>query len=138
MDHYTLTITYAAPAPLTAKRLAMWVNANIGPRWIAPKHYLKPFHPKYNPDVKNFEEFVQKVLFRQNPECPSLSSWICTKYVASQSVTWDRNPYYYAVDTEGNQLPYIDGIDEVNHNDRQADLLLIRQGSIDFTIFTKT
>ena len=48
VDDYTLKIGYGTPSPLTAKRLAMWVNANIGPRWIAPKHYLSQFHPKYN------------------------------------------------------------------------------------------
>ena len=55
VDDYTLKMTYGTPAPLTAKRLAMWVNANIGPRWIAPAHYLKQFHPKYNTAVNGLQ-----------------------------------------------------------------------------------
>ncbi len=136
VDAYTLTISYAEPAPLTAKRLAMWVNGNIGPRWIAPKHYLKQFHPTYNTAVKDFQEHDQKILFRQNPDCPSLSSWICVVFEPSVSITWDRNPYYYAVDTEGNQLPYIDGIDELPVADRQTEMLKMMQGSTDFSQFT--
>ena len=135
VDDYTLRITYAEPAPLTAKRLAMWVNWAIGPRWIAPMHYMKQFHPTYNTDVKDFEEFNQKILFRQNPDCPALDPWICGGYKPAQSITWDRNPYYYAVDTEGNQLPYIDGIDDTQIQDREVQLLNVMQGSTDFQHF---
>ena len=60
VDDYTLTMKYGTPSPLTAKRLAMWVNANIGPRWIAPAHYLKQFHPKYNTAITDFKTFNAK------------------------------------------------------------------------------
>ncbi len=135
VDDYTLTLKYIEPTPLTAKRLAMWVNGAIGPRWIAPKHYMQQFHPKYNPAVTDFEEHDQKILFRQNPDCPSLNPWICTVYTAAESRTWERNPYYYAVDTEGNQLPYIDGIDETQVQDAEVQKLTIMQGGIDFVHF---
>ncbi len=134
-DDYTLTITYAEPSPLTAKRLAMWVNANIGPRWIAPAHYLKAFHPKYSKDVKDFTTLNTKMSVFTNPEMPTLNSWMVTKYTASQAITWDRNPYYYAVDTEGNQLPYIDGVDETQVQDKQVQLVQTFQGSVDFFQF---
>ena len=41
-------MTFDAPAPLTADRMAMWVNGNIGkngPIWMMPSHYVKQFHP---------------------------------------------------------------------------------------------
>ncbi len=135
VDDFTLTMTYGTPAPLTAKRLAMWVNGNIGPRWIAPMHYLKQFLPKYNTAVKDMKSLQTNILFRNNPDCPSLDHWLCTQYVAGTSRKADRNPYYYAVDTAGNQLPYIDGSDEVHVSDPQVALLQIRQGSIDFQNF---
>ena len=50
-------------------------------------------------------------------------------------MTAERNPYYYCVDTEGNQLPYIDGEDWVGAADRQVELLLVRQGSVDHQHF---
>ena len=132
VDDYTLKISYGTPAPLTAKRLAMWVNANIGPRWIAPKHYLTQFHPKYNTAEADFQDFNQKAETWTNPDCPVLNAWMLTAYEAGKSMTAERNPYYYCVDTEGNQLPYIDGQDWVSTADHQTELLLARQGAIDF------
>jgi peptide/nickel transport system substrate-binding protein len=135
VDDYTLRISYVEPAPLTAKRLAMWVNSAIGPRWIAPKHYLEQFNPKYNTAVTSFEEHDQKILFRQNPDCPALTPWVCGAFSPAESITWNRNPYYYAVDTEGNQLPYIDGVDEIEMTDREVQLVNVQQGSVDFQHF---
>ena len=135
VDDYTLVIEYATPAPLTAKRLAMWVNANIGPRWIAPKHYLTQFHPSYNSGITDFNLFYEKSDLSKNPEMPSLNAWIVTKYEEGYSLTAERNPYYYAVDSEGNQLPYIDGIDCVFIQDQQSQLAQIRQGLVDFAPF---
>ena len=135
VDDYTLTITYGTPSPLTAKRLAMWVNANIGPRWICPMHWAKQYHPKYNTAEKDFKDFNAKVETWTNPEMPTLNSWVVTKYEAGKSKTAERNPYYYAVDTAGNQLPYIDGMDWTQVQDAQVELLQTRQGSIDWLHF---
>ena len=138
VDATTLKFSYMGPQPLTPKRLAMWVNARIGPRWISPKHYAKQFHPKYNTEMKDFKLFDEKTndgLFN-NPEMPSLNSWVVTKWETAVQAIWDRNPYYYAVDTEGNQLPYVDGWDETTHVDAQAKLLKIMQGSVDFLNFS--
>jgi peptide/nickel transport system substrate-binding protein len=135
VDDYTLKLTYGTPAPLTAKRLAMWVNSNIGPRWICPAHYLKAFHPKFNTAEKDFKDFNDKSTVFTNPDCPVLTHWMLTKYDAGKAMTAERNPYYYAVDTEGNQLPYIDGEDYINVQDRQVELVQIRQGSIDHCHF---
>jgi peptide/nickel transport system substrate-binding protein len=135
VDDYTLTLKYGTPAPLTAKRLAMWVNANIGPRWIIPAHYVKQFHPKYNTAMPDFKEFSTKAETWTNPEMPSLNAWVVTKYEAGKSLIADRNPYYYAVDTMGNQLPYIDGQDWTNVADKQVELLMVRQGSVDHVHF---
>jgi len=136
-DDYTLTIKYAAPAPLTAKRLAMWVNGCIGPRWITPKHYMQQFHPKYNTTVTDYKTFDEKILWRQNPDCPSLTAWIPESYAPGTSRQWVRNPYYYAVDTEGNQLPYIDRIDEIQVEDAEVQKLTIMQGGVDYIHFHK-
>lgn len=135
VDDYTLKIKYVVPAPLTAYRLAMWVNGLIGPRWITPAHYMKQFHPKYTTDYKDFEEFNLKIQWRQNPDCPSLTSWVCEKFEADVSSTWVRNAYYYAVDTEGNQLPYIDYLDNTHIGDAEVQKLTIMNGDIDFVHF---
>jgi peptide/nickel transport system substrate-binding protein len=135
VDDFTLTLKYGTPAPLTAKRLAMWVNANIGPRWIIPAHYVKQFHPKYNTAMPDFKEFSTKAETWTNPEMPSLNAFVLTKYEAGKTMIAERNPYYYAVDTMGNQLPYIDGQDWIAANNKEVELLQIRQGSIDHVHF---
>lgn len=111
LDDYTLRFKYTVPAPLLPERLAMWPNAGIGPRNVAPKHYLKQFHPKYNPEYTDFEVFEEKQEWWTNPDCPVLSEWMPVEYKAADKLVLERNPYYYGVDTEGNQLPYIDRIE---------------------------
>src|SRR5205823_14485001 len=46
----------------------------------------------------------------QNPEYPRLWPWVYRTYRATPPQVFVRNPYYFAVDTAGNQLPYIDRI----------------------------
>ncbi len=113
-DEVTLVLRFDAPAPLTAHHLARWVNMGIGPAWMWPKHYLQQFHPKYNPELKGKEDWVeqhdQKMDFATNPECPTMTGWRLESYSEERQSVWVRNPYYWCVDKEGNQLPYIDGV----------------------------
>jgi len=132
VDDFTLQMVFDAPAPLTSDRLAMWVNGAIGPRWIAPKHYISQFSPIYNSDYSDYEEHDQMILWRQNPDCPSLASWVCTAFETDVFDTWDRNPYYYCVDPDGNQLPYLDGVDETAYQDAEAQKSAILAGQADF------
>jgi peptide/nickel transport system substrate-binding protein len=134
VDDYTLKLKYAAPAPLTGRQLAMWPKgaSNLGSRWLVPSAYLKKFHPKYNTAVKDFTDFDQKSIWRQNPECPTITPWLCEKYDPGVSRMWVRNPYYYAVDTKGNQLPYIDRVEETMVADFEAQKLRVMQGNVDF------
>jgi peptide/nickel transport system substrate-binding protein len=57
---------------------------------------------------------------------------MCEKFEPGVSNTWVRNPYYYAVDTEGNQLPYIDYIDDTEIADVEVRKLTVMQGGIDY------
>jgi peptide/nickel transport system substrate-binding protein len=41
-----------------------------------------------------------------NRELPTLSAWKMIQPINTQLWVLERNPYYYAVDTEGQQLPY--------------------------------
>jgi peptide/nickel transport system substrate-binding protein len=131
LDDYTLEIAYVAPSPLTEARLAMWVNSAIGPRWIAPEHYLKQFHPDYS-DATDFEDHDEKMLWRENSDCPSLSFWLPVEFEPGIRRVNRRNPYYYAVDTEGNQLPYIDELEETVVPEKETQVLTITNGEIDF------
>jgi peptide/nickel transport system substrate-binding protein len=88
----------------------------------APKHYLQQFHPKYTDPAKldaqaktaNFNNWATYFKDRndvsRNVDCPTTAPWHFTAPITGSQTVMERNPYYFAVDTEGNQLPYIDKI----------------------------
>ncbi|WP_262268848.1 ABC transporter substrate-binding protein [Microvirga yunnanensis] len=110
-----------------------------------PKHYLKKFHPKYNPnidaDIKAAGQtdwiglMVNKSNFWANTEVPTLNPWIFTQGYGSGTATRafaERNPYYWKVDTAGNQLPYIDFRHFDVLSDPQVLVTKTLAGEIDF------
>ena len=138
VDETTLQMVFDAPAPLTADRLAMWVNRGIGPRWMDPKHYLAQFHPKYNPAVDKtnwVETFLDKRGFKDsghaNPDSPTMTGWMLQSYTQGQNSVWVRNPYYYAIDKDGNQLPFVDRVTITNVQDPEVWKLRASQGAAD-------
>ncbi len=88
----------------------------------APAHYLKRFLPKYSSTeaaaaeakAAGYPNWVQwfhfKSDWRLNTELPTLAAWKMTQPINTQTWMLERNPYFYEVDTEGNQLPYIDRV----------------------------
>jgi len=87
-----------------------------------PAHYLKQFHPKYvakdelDNQVKaaGFDGWVGLLKnrwdWRLNTELPVLAPWKTVTPINTPTWVLERNPFYYGVDTQGNQLPYIDRI----------------------------
>ncbi|HEY8454361.1 MAG TPA: ABC transporter substrate-binding protein [Actinopolymorphaceae bacterium] len=139
-DDYTLVLHFDAPAPLTADRLAMWVkggNGDVGPIWTLPRHYVEQFHPKYNPEApKDWASkdgiFFQKADFVRNPECPTLTGWRVTSVRDGEALEWERNPYYWCVDPDGNQLPFIDRITMSVVQDFEVAKLQMQEGRYDY------
>lgn len=119
VDDYTFKIKFAG-----SYGLFMAINASPDGQGIinnSCKHYLSQFHPKYakKEDLdKMLAEAKQENWFShygtmdrwQNPDRPSLWPWNITVPPPTVPVIAERNPYYFAVDPEGNQLPYIDRI----------------------------
>jgi peptide/nickel transport system substrate-binding protein len=68
-----------------------------------------------------------------NPDFPSASSPGVEEVSSGWQVRYKfaRNPYYWRVDTEGNQLPYIDYIDIEIVADEQVRILNCSQGKYD-------
>ncbi len=85
-----------------------------------PAHYIKQFHPKYvgmdeaNRKAKaaGFDAWLPFLKnrwdWRLNPELPVLTPWKVVSPINTPTWTMERNPFFYEVDTAGNQLPYID------------------------------
>ena len=89
---------------------------------FAPAHYLKQFVPKFAGQEKvdelaksaGFDNWVSQFKFKNdwalNPELPVLAAWRSVSPINTPNWTLERNPYSIWVDTDGNQLPYIDRI----------------------------
>jgi len=119
LDNYTVRFSFKKPAGLFLPMLATTSGRNL----ITPSHYLKQFHPNYVTKDK-LEELIKKEklntwinLFSNkndpwmNPELPVLNAWkVVTPIGTGTRVSLERNPYYWKVDTAGNQLPYIDRV----------------------------
>jgi peptide/nickel transport system substrate-binding protein len=125
------TVRFVSPDPyyLLPEILAAVLDLGGHARWgrlatggFAPAHYLKQFHPKYvarealDQKVKEarFDNWVALFKFKNdstlNPELPVVTPWKTTTPINTPTWTLERNPYFYGVDTAGNQLPYIDKI----------------------------
>jgi peptide/nickel transport system substrate-binding protein len=89
----------------------------------APAHYLKQFLPDYaggeeaaNAAAKEagYDNWVARFHFAKdwtlNPELPVVGPFRTTQPINNPTWVMERNPFYWAVDTEGNQLPYLDGV----------------------------
>jgi peptide/nickel transport system substrate-binding protein len=142
VDDYTLRIVFPSPNPTMLGVINYWPTQQS--HCFDPAHYMKQFHKKYNPDVvriakeKGFETWVQYFDYmknvgpgQQNPDVPVVGPWKLEEYSTVRKV-YVRNPYYYAVDTEGNQLPYLDRWVSEIVSDVQVAKLNVLQGDIDF------
>ena len=112
-----------------------------------PKHYLEQFHIDYNPDAdemaqdEGYPDWVGLYAARgittypgdwQNSELPTLSPWqLIQAFGEGTQLVAERNPYYWKVDTEGRQLPYIDRVVFQVVDDPEAMLLMATNGDID-------
>lgn len=105
----------------------------LGPK-MKPAHYLKQFHPTYD-TTKAYEDLEAVDKWYQNPDFPTVMSYHCSAVSDdAKRYTWARNPYYYRVDTEGNQLPYIDYYEIEIVEDEQARILAITSGKYDISL----
>lgn len=114
IDESTIKLIFAAPNGL-AETVGLAFHGHQWPLaferfgFFAPRHYLEQFHPAYS-DSGSYELFEQ-MASEFNVERPVMTAWKITQYEeGAPLMVAERNPYYWRVDTEGNQLPYIDQV----------------------------
>ena len=111
IDDYTLHFSFPHSNPLFMEYKSR--GAYHSSIHIVPEHYMRQFHPAYS-DAEDATELVNRYNFGSRmhyPDKPTISAWMTVDYVASQRLVLERNPFYWKVDPEGNQLPYIDRLD---------------------------
>lgn len=115
VDALTVRFVFDEPYSLFLEKLAS------SPECFRPEHYLRKYHPKVG-DPQLIAQTMQRMnlpspnavyfrmINRRNPEHPRMWPWIYAEYRSSAPQGFVRNPYYYAVDPQGNQLPYLDRV----------------------------
>ena len=105
VDHLTLRISSREPL---GRVLFALCHENLA----LPRHFYAPFHPKYNPtaDYEGFRKRTTSARRSMTPGTPTIAAWKPVEWVHGQRIVYERNPYYWKVDTDGSQLPYIDRI----------------------------
>jgi peptide/nickel transport system substrate-binding protein len=99
----------------------------------APRHVLAPFHPRYNhlATYESFRDSTTSASLILKPGIPRLSAWVPVSWERGQRILYARNPYYWKVDTAGNQLPYADSLAFNIIQDTQVILLRFMNGELD-------
>jgi peptide/nickel transport system substrate-binding protein len=141
VDDVTFKFITAAPAP----GMIPWLART----WIlpaAPKHYLESKHIKYNPAINDeavaagkanwvdyFYTFYgewQDSVHRWTEGVPRLEAWVVVEETPEYELAV-ANPYYFIVDTAGQQLPYADTSRESYSQDSQVLELKVINGEVD-------
>jgi peptide/nickel transport system substrate-binding protein len=148
IDDYTVKFSFVGPYGLFLQRLATPSGSDM---FEYPAHYMKQFHADYNTETldqmvadsghPSWVEFLKSKTGSRdagngwtNPDLPVLYAWRITEPAGgnvTRAVT-ERNPYYWKVDTEGNQLPYLDRIEWEFVGDPQVLLLRTLSGEVEF------
>ena len=150
VDKYTATFTYGKPKPMflyNMTRGGTGGGATIAPLPVSPSHYMKQFHEDMTTDKAALEADIKKRGFadwqtyymqfarqwNMNPDRPTLGAWVPKNTLTDEILTMERNPYFFGVDAQGNQLPYIDKVTHRVYQASAPDVLTLRvtNGEID-------
>lgn len=122
IDEVTVRFKFERPYPSLLAYLG-GVGSFYDP--FAPRHFLEKFHAKYNPDADKiaqengfsnwagyfrvyWDRWRDSIVSKASGvDVPTLESHMLQKAPTSTSRIFVANPYYFKVDTCGNQLPYI-------------------------------
>ncbi len=138
IDDYTVELTYPAP-----KGNLISIASRASDFFSFPKHYLQDFLPHLNEDANaiaeeagatDWEDHWENVnQWFNNPDKPNLNAWIQrTPLNEGNVIVAERNPYYWKVDADGAQLPFIDRLEYEVVRESEVMLLKALNGEIDF------
>lgn len=153
IDDYTVRYDFAVPYPVVVEKFAFSPysrNANTFP--VLPKHHLKQFHIKYNSDAEKlaaeqgfdswwqmFNDHVQgDEQARQDTEFPALGPWVFDHADDYGNRYYERNPYYWKVDTQGQQLPYVNRQVSINCGSMDVVNMKAIGGEFSYATFSLT
>jgi len=149
IDNLTFKIKFDQPYGGFLIQLSVNGNGRGYADFIKPAHYLKKYHKTYA-NAAELEKAIVDAKFKSgewvnlfnkmdiiyyevnNPEAigfPQLTPWILTKNGDVKIL--ERNPYYFKMDSEGQQLPYIDQIQSTLVQNLEMVTMKILAGEVD-------
>lgn len=149
LDEYTFQISFDEPYGnfLTEITIKGWVAYTD---LIKPRHHLEQYHIRYTtleelrPELDEQElddEWYRLFLAKDAPNWdltrdksigfPSLYPWIRVPS-AEGILRFERNPYYFKVDVDGNQLPYIDYIESYEVGNHELMTMMAITGEANY------
>jgi peptide/nickel transport system substrate-binding protein len=147
VDDWTFKVKLAKPNGLYIFELTNVEGTQLA---LFNKAYCSQFHPTYNAnadaDAKAAGLADWRALLEQkcpeiyglqrwmDPARPTLEAWVVESPpdATAEFSIFTRNPYYFKVDTEGNQLPYLDRINFTISNEGPDMILRAMNGEVDF------
>ena len=100
-----VTIRWTFPDAFSVPNLYKMAYINLCP---GPSHLLKPLHPKHA-DGATYEAYINALPTDELPWV-TMGPWVAVEHKPDQLMVFRRNPYFWQVDDEGNQLPYLDEV----------------------------
>ncbi len=148
IDATTVKFSFAAPAPNFVTFLSVTYRQPY-----QPKHFLSQFHPAYNPEANanaqanGFDNWVGqfKLYFHDWKDSyhpfdgpvgtrfvvPTLEAVVLVEETPEFRL-YVANPYFFMVDTAGNQLPYYNDLKEIYSEDAEITILKFINGELDY------
>lgn len=151
VDDYTVKFSFSAPNGLFLQNVA---SANGRSMMNFPKHFSQQYHADYL-DEAALAELVEEGGFTNWRDMfiaqvgqadgggygqysvadrPTLYAWVVKEPISGSAtqVVFERNPYYWKVDPDGQQYPYIDQLTYEVFQDATGMVLKATNGEIDF------
>jgi len=140
LDDYTVQYKFAGP-------YRPWANAMSNYNSLQSilhdcPHYMKKWHIAFNPDAdklakeEGFDTWAQAFISHRNDafrngvsEAPTITPWLPVTWSTSTR-SWEANPYYFAVDAAGNQLPYFWKVTATQGADAEVKVAMALSGDI--------
>ena len=148
IDDYTVAFSWSQPNGLFLENLA----TSYGVRVVQfAEHFHRQFVKGLNPDgvaaameAAGATDYTQwwnsnvgsygKQAEYNNPDRPFVQAWVPRQpFLGKERFTFERNPYYFKVDTACNQLPYIDRREWVLAADPEIQLAKSLTGEVDIS-----
>ncbi|TDJ20976.1 MAG: ABC transporter substrate-binding protein [Gammaproteobacteria bacterium] len=155
LDPLTVRFTLPTPKPGLLSQFAVdYAQA------FQPKHFFGPFHPAINPDADKlakaagFENGYEVIAFYYGgsdwkdvptpflkdaskiAKLPAAVAPTLESHIVTQDTDERRrvvaNPFFHQVDTQGNQLPYINEIEETYIANEEVQTLKMVNGEVDY------